>query len=216
MWISLLRRPRLLFEEDCVCVVYSPSTMLASGGVATTASATVSAWGRGADSSAAGAESSSATAALGSSSSQDKSVDFLHSTQLVVNQVRLPNHMYYSGKIFTYKLDRKYAGDADKSSFSRRLFFGFSSRWLFSSSCCRWLSPALSNWRLRHSFCHGGGWAEAPLSRLPHSLPVAFVPLVYGVGRRNLLQAIEFCCQHTQHRETSTRLVYSRSLPLAT
>jgi hypothetical protein len=33
-------------------------------------------------------------------------VDFLHSTQLVVNQVRLPNYMYYSGKIFTYKLDR--------------------------------------------------------------------------------------------------------------
>jgi hypothetical protein len=27
------------------------------------------------------------------------------------------------------------------------------------------------------------------LSRLPHRLPVAFVPLVYGVGRRNLLQA---------------------------
>jgi hypothetical protein len=58
------------------------------------------------DSSAAGADSSSATAALGSSSSQVKSVDFLQSTQLVVNQVRLPNHMYYSGKIFTYGLDR--------------------------------------------------------------------------------------------------------------
>jgi hypothetical protein len=33
-------------------------------------------------------------------------VDFLQSTQLVVNQVRLPNQMYYSGKIFTYRLDR--------------------------------------------------------------------------------------------------------------
>jgi hypothetical protein len=33
-------------------------------------------------------------------------VDFLHSTQLVVNQVRLPTYMYYSGKMFTYKLDR--------------------------------------------------------------------------------------------------------------
>jgi hypothetical protein len=51
-------------------------------------------------------EPSSATAVLGSSSSQDKSVDLLHSTQSVVNQVRLPNYMYYSGKIFTYKLDR--------------------------------------------------------------------------------------------------------------
>jgi hypothetical protein len=70
------------------------------------AGVTVSAWGRGADSSAAGVESSSATAALGSSPSQDKSVDFLQSTSLVVNQVRLPSYTYYSGKIFTYMLDR--------------------------------------------------------------------------------------------------------------
>jgi hypothetical protein len=33
-------------------------------------------------------------------------VDFLHSTNLVVNQARLPNYMYYSGMGFTYKLDR--------------------------------------------------------------------------------------------------------------
>jgi hypothetical protein len=33
-------------------------------------------------------------------------VDFLQSMQLVVNQVRLPRYMYYSGRIFTYKLDR--------------------------------------------------------------------------------------------------------------
>jgi hypothetical protein len=59
--------------------------MLASGSVAFTAGASVSAWGAGVDSSAAGAEPSSAIAALGSSSSQVKSVDFLHSTQLVVN-----------------------------------------------------------------------------------------------------------------------------------
>jgi hypothetical protein len=97
---------RLLLEEDCVCAVYSPSTMLASSSEASTASAMVSPWGRGADSSAAGVESSSAIIALGSSPSQDKSVDFLHSTQSVVNQVRLPIYMYYSGKIFTYKLDR--------------------------------------------------------------------------------------------------------------
>jgi hypothetical protein len=80
--------------------------MLASGSVASTAGAMVSAWGRGADSSAVSAESSSATIALGSSPSQDKSVNFLHSTQLVVNQVRLPIYMYYSAKIYTYKLDR--------------------------------------------------------------------------------------------------------------
>jgi hypothetical protein len=38
--------------------------------------------------------------------------------------------------------------------------------------------------------------------------------LVYGVGRRNLLQATELRRQHTQHRDTSTRLPYSRILPL--
>jgi hypothetical protein len=86
--------------------VYSPSTMLASGSVASTAGASDSARGAGVDPSTAGAESSSAIAALGSSSSQVKSVDFLHSTQLVVNQVQLPNCMYYSGKIITYRLDR--------------------------------------------------------------------------------------------------------------
>jgi hypothetical protein len=35
----------------------------------------------------------------------------------------------------------------------------------------------------------------------PPQSPIAFVPLVYGVGRRNLLQAMEFCRQHTQHRD---------------
>jgi hypothetical protein len=85
----------------------------------------------------------------------------------------------------------KYAGDVNKTSFSRRLLFGFSSRWLFSSSSCGWLSPALSNWgltcQLRHEFFHGGGWTAASSSWLPHRIQVAFVPLLYGVGRRNLL-----------------------------
>jgi hypothetical protein len=45
--------------------------MLASGSEASAAGATVSAWGRGADSSAAGTEASSAVAMLGSSPSQD-------------------------------------------------------------------------------------------------------------------------------------------------
>jgi hypothetical protein len=80
--------------------------MLASSNAASTAGTSDSAWGAGADSSAAGADSPSATVALGSSPSQVKSVDFLQSTQLVVNQVRLPNQGYYSGKIFTYGLDQ--------------------------------------------------------------------------------------------------------------
>jgi hypothetical protein len=93
----------------------------------------------------------------------------------------------------------KYAGNVDKPGFSWRLFFGFSCRWLFSSRGCGWLRPALSNWRprldfcsrpLRHELFHGGGWTAASLSRLPDRLPVAFVPLVYAVGRQNLLQAL--------------------------
>jgi hypothetical protein len=66
--------------------------------------------------------------------------------------------------------------------------------------------------QLRHKFFHGGGWAAAGSSRLSHRIPVAFVPLFYGDGRWNLLQAMEFRRQHTQHRETSTRLPYSRKL----
>jgi hypothetical protein len=54
----------------------------------------------------AGAEISSAAVVLGSSPSQDKSVDFLHGTRLVVNQVRLPGYKHYSGEVFTYKLDQ--------------------------------------------------------------------------------------------------------------
>jgi hypothetical protein len=68
----------------------------------------------------------------------------------------------------------------------------------------------ISNWglarQLRHELFYGGGWAAAGSSRLSHHIPVTFVPLFYGVGRRNLLQAMEFHRQHTQHRETSTRL----------
>jgi hypothetical protein len=52
---------------------------------------------------------------------------------------------------------------------------------------------------LRLELYHDRGWAAASSSRLPYRLLVAFVPLVYGVGRWNLLQATEFCCQHTQH-----------------
>jgi hypothetical protein len=170
--------------------------MLASGTVASAAGATVSAWGTGADSSAAGAESSSATAMLGSSPSQDKSVDFLHSTQSVVNQVRLPIYMYYSGKNLhlqarpdnSHSWGAKYVGDVDKSGFSGYLFLDFSCRWLFSSRGCGRLRHTLSDRRLRLDFCHGGGWAAASFSRLPHRLPVF---LVYGVRRRNLLEALE-------------------------
>jgi hypothetical protein len=44
--ISLPWGLQLLLKDDCVRVVYSPSTTLASGSVASTAGASVSAWGR--------------------------------------------------------------------------------------------------------------------------------------------------------------------------
>jgi hypothetical protein len=61
---------------------------------------------KNADSSTAGDGSSSPAAALGSSPSQDRSVDFLHSTNLVISQARLPTYMYYLKIDFTHKLDR--------------------------------------------------------------------------------------------------------------
>jgi hypothetical protein len=131
--------------------------------------------------------------------------------------------MYYSEKIITYRLDRttvmvggaEHAGDVDQSSLGRCLLLGLSSRWLFSDSSGRFSAP-FSNWglacQLHHEFFHSGGWAAAASSRLSHRILVSFVPLFYGVGRRNLLQAMEFHCQHKQHQGTSTRLPYSRKL----
>jgi hypothetical protein len=80
--------------------------MVASGGVTSAPGATVSPWGREADSSIAGDGFSSVATVLGSSPSQDRSIDFLHSTKLAVNKVRLRSYKYYSGMVFTYKLDR--------------------------------------------------------------------------------------------------------------
>jgi hypothetical protein len=79
---------RLLHRADDISVVYAPSTMVASGGVTSAACATVLAWGRGVDSSTAGDWSFSPATALGSSPSQDRSVDFLHSTTSVISQAR--------------------------------------------------------------------------------------------------------------------------------
>jgi hypothetical protein len=179
--------------------------MLPSSSLASTAGATVSAWGTGADSSAAGVEPSSATAALGSFSSQDKSVDFLHkytigcqpsmTTQL---HVLLGEDLHLQARSdYCHGWGTKYAGDVNKPSFGRRLFFGLSCRWVFSSRSCGRFRPVSDDRRLRldyrcrlmcqlrHELFHCGGWIAASSSRLPHCLPVAFIPLVYRVGRRN-------------------------------
>jgi hypothetical protein len=97
---------RLLLRVGVIAAIYIPSTTVASGGVASAPGATVSPWGREADSSTVGDKFSSVAVVLGSSPSQERSVDFLHSTKLVVNQVRLPSYKYYSRMFFTYKLDQ--------------------------------------------------------------------------------------------------------------
>jgi hypothetical protein len=92
---------------------------------------------------------------------------------------------------------------------------GLSSHWLFCNSH-GWLSTPHNNWGLARQlhlmFFYGGGWAAAGSSRLSHRILVTFVPLLYRVERRNLLQVMESRRQHTQHRDTSTRLPYSRKL----
>jgi hypothetical protein len=97
---------RLLLGAGSITAVYVPSNTVASGGIASAPGATVWPWGRGVDSSTVGVGFSSVATILGSSPSKDKSVNFVHSTKLVVNQVRLPSYKYYSGMVFTYKLDR--------------------------------------------------------------------------------------------------------------
>jgi hypothetical protein len=65
---------------------------------------------------------------------------------------------------------------------------------------------------LRHKFLYGGGWDAASFSLLSHCLSVAFVFLICGVGRQNLLQALG--TQLSAYTKTSSRLFYSKSLPL--
>jgi hypothetical protein len=184
---------------------------LASGNIASAAGASDSARGAGADSSAGGTASSSATAVAGSSPSQDKSVDFLQSTQagcqpsttttsnvLLGKDQRLQarsNHRHGWGAEDT--------SDVDQSRLGRRLLLRFSSRCLFSGSSGQLRAP-LSNrglaLQLRQELFYGGGWAITTPSWLPHCVPIAIVTLLNGVGKRHLLQARKLHRQHTRSR----------------
>jgi hypothetical protein len=95
--------------------------MLASGSVASTAGASDSASGAGAKSLAAGAESSSTITVLGSSPSQVKSVDFLHSTQTgcqpstttKLHVLLGKDHHLQARPDYCHGRGAKYAGDVD-------------------------------------------------------------------------------------------------------
>jgi hypothetical protein len=146
-------------------------------------------------------ETSSVAVVLGSPPSEDKSVDFLHSKKLVVNQVRLPGYKYYSGKSFhlqvrpddSYGWSAKYAGDVYKPGLGERLFFSLSRYWFSDTSSRARFCPAfhgrclqLNNssrplCHLRHKFFYGGGWVAASLSQLAHHLPVISLSLINRV-----------------------------------
>jgi hypothetical protein len=60
---------------------------------------------------------------------------------------------------------------------------------------------------LRQNLFDSGGWATTT-SCLPHRVPLAFVALLNGLGRRHLLQARKLCRQHINSRhEYSATLV---------
>jgi hypothetical protein len=163
----------------------------------------ISAWGRGVDSSTAGGGFSSIVAVLGCSPSRKRSVDFLHNTSLVVNQARLPRYKYYSGMVFTYKMDRTTVTVGAPSmmaiSTSPASAGASSSAWAATGS----LAPAValgSDLLSSAGTCGSGvlvaccaicgGWIAAPFSRLAHRVPVVFLPLVHGVGRWNFLRQL--------------------------
>jgi hypothetical protein len=162
------------------------------------------------DSSGAGVGSSSTAAVLGSFPSQDRPVDFLHSTKLVINQVRLPSYKVLLGKGFhlqarpddSHGRSAKYAGDVYKPGFSERLFFSLSCYWFFGTSSCARFLPTLHGRRLRldnscrppchlrHQFLYGGGWTVASFSWLAHRLPVISFPLINRVRGWKLLREL--------------------------
>jgi hypothetical protein len=197
--------------------------MLASGSVASTAGATVSAWGAGVDSSAAGVEPSSSIAAMGSSSSQDKSVDFLLSTRWVVNQVRLPNYMYYPGNIFTYKLDRTTVTVGAPSMLAMSTS---------PASACICSSASVAAGSSAAGVAVGSvlpsatGDAARPLSRrglgcgsfqpAPPLSPSRLRPLGLQGRKAESPASNGILSSAYTALKTSTRLLYSRSLPLET
>jgi hypothetical protein len=166
--------------------------MVASDGVASTPGVMVSAWGRGADSSTVAGGFSSAATVSGSSPSQDKSVDLLHSIHWVVSQARLLNSMCYSGMDFTYKLDRTTVTVGAPSmlviSMSPASAGASSSAWAATGSPdpvvvlgSVLLSSAGTCGSATLKLFYSGGWTAASFSWLTHRVLVISFPLINGV-----------------------------------
>jgi hypothetical protein len=94
---------------------------------------------------------------LGLSPSQDKSVDFLHSTKIGDQQSKIFKLQVLLGKGFhlqarpddSHGRSAKYAGDVYKPSFDGRLFFSLSRYRFFGTSSRARFWPALHGRRLR-------------------------------------------------------------------
>jgi hypothetical protein len=117
--------------------------------------------------------------------------------------------MYYSGKIFTYRLDRTTvtAGAPRMLAMSTSPASAGASSWASAAAGSSAITAAGSvlpsatgGWRVSCATSSSTVGAGATSSRLSHRIPIAFVPLLYGAGRWNLLQAMEFHRQHTTSR----------------
>jgi hypothetical protein len=163
-----------------------------------------------------GAASSPATAVVGSSPSQDRSVDFLQSIQAGCqpSTTATPNVLLGKDQHLQARPDHRHGwgpedtGDVDQSCLGRRLFLRLGSRCLFSSSSGGFCAP-LSNrglvLHLRQKFLHGGGWATTTPSCLPHGVPIAFDACSTGSEGGTSCKQGNFVV-NTQNRDISTRL----------
>jgi hypothetical protein len=163
----------------------------------------------GADSSVGGAASSSATAAEGSSPYQDRPVDFLQSTQAGCQSSTTTTSS-------TTREDLTITSLTGPSSQS-----GCRGCWRCPPVQPRRAPPPVPPWmlpppqqqrRVPYSPAQQGlalhlgqelfdsrGWAATP-SGLPHCVPLAFIALINGLRRRQLLQARKLSRQHINSR----------------
>jgi hypothetical protein len=164
---------------------------------------------------------------------QDKSVDFLHSTQSVVNQVRLPIYMYYSGKIFTYKLARTTVTVGAPSMLAMLTSPASAGAYSSASVAARSSAAAVTTGSVLLSATDACG-STSVVDRCDTSSSTAGAGLrLLSAGSPTVSQSpsspwstgseggisckhSELYCQHTQHCKSSTRLLYSKSLPLET
>jgi hypothetical protein len=168
------------------------------------------------DSSAGGAASSSATAAAGSSPSQDKSVDFLQSTQAGCqpSTTTTTNELLGKDQHLQARSDHRHGwgaedtGNVDQPCLGRRLLLHPSSRCLISGSSGQFCAPLSSRGLARHlrqELFYGGGWATT----IPICSPTVSQspPSPCSTGSEGCIS----CKQgnfviNTQDRDMSTRL----------